>query len=504
MKKMIAFLLALCLLLGMVGMAGADGTAQVLKVGTDADPSDGLDPQVVPAHTSIRIMQQMYNQLVGLDENLKVIPELAESWEQPDETTYVFHLRQNVKFHNGRAMTADDVKYSFERILTESTGALGNSASYYNMIDTITADDPYTVTFRLKAVNAPFLPNLANICGSIVAKEVAEGENGLTQNDGGTGPFTLVEWVPDNHVSLKKFADYFESGEPKLDGIEFYVMPDMSARIAALRTGNIQLMLADSASVSLVKDNADIQVISYSTTSTLALLLNLTMPLFQDQRVREAISLAVDRQNMLDLVYNGAAVVSGFVPASLGHWSVDVSQRADYQQDIAKAKELLAEAGYPNGFEITITAGLLDSIRDCAVVLQQQLAEVGITATIENAENATYIDEWKNKSYQMMVGVNNVGTDPSRAVAFYFTTGAAANASGYSNAKVDELCAKAAATTDQAEREKYYDEAIGIILDDVAGITFGNPMDFLFARKELKGFTPTAVEPSDFTKAYLE
>ena len=148
-----------------------EAPAQVLKYGTDAEPV-GLDPHTISAVASLRIFRQIYNTLIDVDDNMNFIPELAESWEQPDDLTYIFKLRQGVKFHNGREMKADDVKYSFERILNPETAALGKS--YYDSVSTIEIVDDYTVKFILKEPFAPFMTNLTSLYGAIVPKEVVE------------------------------------------------------------------------------------------------------------------------------------------------------------------------------------------------------------------------------------------------------------------------------------------------------------------------------------------
>ncbi len=160
MKKLLALVLALVLALSLMPAAFAE--ENVLRYGVDADAAGGFDPHTISAVASMRMIGQMYNTLVDVDENLNVIPELALSWEQPDDITYIFHLAENVTFHSGRKMTAEDVKYSFERILDPATGALGNSSSYAGDIDTVEAIDDYTVKITLKNINAPFLANLSN------------------------------------------------------------------------------------------------------------------------------------------------------------------------------------------------------------------------------------------------------------------------------------------------------------------------------------------------------
>lgn len=474
---------------------------QILKYGTDSEPA-GLDPHTISAAASIRIFRQIYNTLIDVDDNMNYIPELAESWEQPDDVTYIFKLREGVKFHNGREMKADDVKYSFERVLNPDTAAIGKS--YYDSIESMEVLDDYTIKFTLKEPFAPFMGNLTSLYGAIVPREVVEEHGNLMVEACGTGPFILKEWIPDNRIILVKNNDYFEEGEPKLDAIEYYVMTDQSARIAALRTGNVHLIKLPASSIPLVENNPDITVLPYQTNDYSYLGFNLTLDKFKDVRVRQAISYAINRQEIIDTVYNGEAKITGFVTPAMGRWGIDFASEDLYQQNIEKAKQLLAEAGYPNGFETTIAVGLYDDIRDTGEMIQKQLEAIGIKAEIQNLETGQYIDAWSNKKHEMMAGRNGAGTDPNRAVAFFFSTTGSANVWGYSNPKVDELCDQGKVTVDEQERERIYKEAQKLVLEDCPNIFMASPMEYFFVRNEVKNFSPSTFNSEDFSKIIIE
>lgn len=478
-----------------------EAPAQVLRYGTDAEPV-GLDPHTVSSTSSIRIFRQIYNTLIDVDDDMNFIPSLAESWEQPDDLTYIFKLREGVKFHNGREMTADDVKYSFERVLNPETAAIGKS--YYDSIDKIEAVDKYTVKFTLKEPFAPFMTNLTSLYGAIVPKEVVEENGNLMQVACGTGPFMLKEWIPDNKVILEKNPDYFVEGEPKLDAIEYYVMTDESARVAALRTGNVDLIKLPASSIPLVEGNKDINILEYQSNDYSYVGFNLDLDKFKDVRVRQAISLAIDRQEIINLVYDGKAKVTGFVPEAMGRWAIDYEAEELYQQNIEKAKQLMAEAGYPDGFETTIAVGLLDDINATGEVLQKQLEQIGIKATIQNLESGQYVDAWKNRTHEMMVGRNGAGSDPNRAVAFFFSSTGSANVWGYSNPEVDALCDKGKVTVDEAEREEVYKEAQKLIVKDVPNLFIASPMEYYFARTNVEGFKPTTFHTEDFDEVTIK
>lgn len=503
MKKLLALVLAFSLALALLPLVSvAEG--QVLRYGTEAEPI-GFDPHTISAVASQRVMAQLYNTLVDLDENLNVIPELALSWEQPDDTTYIFHLRDNVVFHSGRKMTAEDVKYSLERVLDPATGALGNSSSYAGDIETVEAVDDTTVKITLKNINAPFLANLSSNYCAIVDKDVVAANGDLLRADAGTGPYTLGEWVPDNHVTVHKFDKFYDADKTyAFDSIEYYVMTDASARLAALRTESVDLIYADTAMLDLVGSDANIQVISYQSRNYAGIFLNVARKPFDDVRVRQAINLALDRQEIIDFAYNGQAEISGFVPATLGHWAVDVTKNEYYTQNIEKAKQLMAEAGYAGGVECTLTVGLLDSLRDMGAVVQQQLEQIGIKVTVQNKENAQYVADWSAHDFDMMACQNGAGSDPSRGVAFFFSTTGSANIQNYSNARVDELCTLGAGTPDVAAREAYYKEAIEILLDECPTAIVANPSEYFLASVKLHGFVPTASNAHELSGVTLD
>ena len=537
MKKWLSLSLAGAMLMGVLAGCGGGTTStpapaetgaaeatgepaaveQVLKYGTDTWPA-GFDPHTISAIAATRVFNQVYETLIDFNPDMTFKGVLAESWENPDDVTYVFHLRQGVKFHNGREMTADDVVYSFQRVLGQTDygdiGALGSSASYYGGIASIEATDDYTVTMTLSEPNAAFMANLTSSYGAIVCKEVVEANDGsLSAIDTmcGTGPFMYQDSVVDNYITLVKNPDYWEEGAPKLDGITYYLLADESARLAALRTGDINLCSLSALNLSEVEGDESIKVLSYQSNNYTYLGFNLSSEALQDVRVRQAMSMAVDRDAIIDYVYNGEATVSTFVAPAMGHWVWDAPAESPlYTQDIDAAKALMEEAGYSDSNRLTIkmAAGLLDSIRDTAVILQQQLKEIYIDVEITNLESGEYVDVWGKMNtpeagYDAMCGQNGSGTDPNRAVSFFFSTTGGANVWGYSNAQVDELCAQGVATTNEAEREAAYIEAQKIVIDESPNLFFASPMEYFFVGAGVEGFEPFAANANNFRTTYI-
>lgn len=514
-KKLLSLLVALVLCLALGTCALADGN--VLNYGTDTWPA-GFDPHTISALAAARVFNQVYETLITFNEDMTFGGVLAESWETPDDVTYIFHLRQGVKFHNGREMTSADVVYSFERVLGKTEygdiGALGSSASYYGGIASIEAPDDYTVKFTLAEPNAAFMSNMTSSYGAIVCREVVEANGGsLSSIDTmcGTGPFKYSESVVDNHITLVRNEDYWKEGAPKLDGITFYLLGDESARLAALRTGDIDLCTLSAMNIPDVERDANIQIISYQSNNYTFLGFNLSNEKLQDKRVRQAMSMAIDRDMIIDYVFNGEATVSTFVTPAMGHWVWDaVSESPLYQTNIEEARKLMEEAGYSesNRLSITMAAGLLDSIRDTAVVLQQQLKEIYVDVTISNLESGEYVDVWTKMStpaagFDTMCGLNGAGTDPNRAVSFFYSSTGNANVWGYKNDRVDELCVKGVTTTDESAREACYIEAQQLIVDECPNLWFASPMEYFFASAKLQGYKPYSANAGDFTAAYF-
>ncbi|WP_175614609.1 ABC transporter substrate-binding protein [Piscibacillus halophilus] len=476
----------------------AEDVEQVLKIANDQEPA-GLDPHKTPAHSSVRIYSQVYSGLVTFDENMEVVPDLAEEWDQPDDSTYVFTLREGVQFHNGNEVTAEDVKYSFERILDEETAS--HIASYFSNVESIEVVGDYEVQFNLSNPDATFLSNLTNASAAIVDQEVVEENGDLQQVAVGTGPFKFEEWVADNRVNLVKNEDYFIEGQPKLDEVIYYTMKEESARLSAIRTGEVDLTTLTAQSADLISNEEEIDVKDYQSLEYSYVGFNVNSEPLEDPKVRQALSLATDRQAITDIVWNGDAVVSGPVAPSMGDWSIDVESHELYQNDIEQAKALLEEAGYADGFDITITtASTYDDMVDTAQLLQQQWEEIGVSAEIKQIEWGEYIDTWSNTSADVLIGRNGSGTDPDRALNYFFHTDGSANVWGFTNSEYDSLVEEGKVTVDQGERQEIYNEAQNLLLDLSPNLFLVSPMKYVAVRDSVVDFVPYPHDGEDIVE----
>ncbi len=465
------------------GAAGGE-----IVVGKDQE-APGLDPAKNPAQAAIRVFDLMYSRLTRLDTQMRPQPDLATSWDiSPDGKTYTFHLRQGVKFHNGRELTSADVKYTYERILDPNTASIAQS--FFAPIDHIDTPDPYTVVIVLKEANTPFLVNTAATSAGIVASEIVDANNGdLNKVDAGSGPFMLQEWTPDAQTVLVRNPSYYVPGQPAADKITFLIMPDENARIAALRTGNIQFTVLSAAGYDTLKNDASVKADEGPTLSYAYLGMNVDRAPFDKPQVREAISYAVDRNEIINSVFRGHARPTGPVPSAMSDWAIDLGQFDTYTANLDKAKQLMADAGVSNVKTTMIAMSTLSYQVDAAQVIRSQLLKIGIDAEVEPQEVGVYVDNWKKKNMDLMVGGNGSGTNPDRAVCFFFCSDGSANVWNYANTSVDNDGAQGRVATDQAQAKAVYADAQKQIINDAPNLFLANQDQFVAYSPKLQNFT---------------
>jgi peptide/nickel transport system substrate-binding protein len=467
--------------------AGAAKGGEIV-IGKDQE-APGLDPAKNPAQAATRVFDLMYSRLTRLDAQMRPQPDLAEKWDiSPDGKTYTFHLRQGVKFHNGRELTSADVKYTYERILDPATASIAKS--FFDPIDHVDATDPYTVTVVLKQPNTPFLVNTAATWAGIVTKEVVDANNGdLNKVDAGSGPFILQEWTPDTRTVLVRNPNYYIPGQPAADKITFQIMPDENARIAALRTGNIQFTVLSAAGYDTLKSDSSVKAVEGPTLSYAYLGMNVGRAPFDKPEVRQAISYAVDRNEIINSVFRGHARLTGPVPSAMSDWAIDVNSIDTYTPNLDKAKQLMADAGVSNVKTTMIAMSTLSYQVDAAQVIRSQLLKIGIDAEVEPQDVGVYVDNWKKKNMDLMVGGNGSGTNPDRAVCFFFCTDGSANVWNYSNPAVDNDGAEGRTATDQNAAKSVYNDAQKQIIDDAPNLFLANQNQFLAYSPKLQNFT---------------
>ena len=475
---------------GATPAAAATGELTIGK----AQEAVGFDPALVTAASSLQIIGPVYEGLVRFDAENQPQPALAERWETPDDTTFVFTLREGVTFHNGRTMTAEDVKYSLERITDPATASPW--ASQLEPIASIETPDDRTVRIALSQPYGPLLATLSAGWAVVVPREEVEKTGDLQTTMVGTGPFRLTEFTADTRTVMTANPDYWEQGVPRLGQLTWNILPDESARLAAIRTGEIGLTtLADAASVDLAGQSEGVEVINLETTDYYLLGLNTLRAPFDNVAVRQAISLAVDRQAIVDTAFFGNGSVTGPIVPTLGEWAGPVDQLPLYTQDLDRARQLLSEAGLADGFSMSIVASpLYPEFINIALIMQQQLQEVGIEVEIDQVEFGTFVERWRARDFQSFVSFNGSGNDPDRALYPVFHTGGSVNAFQFSDPEVDALLEQGRTTLDPAQRQEVYRQAEQLIAEAAPAIFVSTRLAYFAHRTEVQGFEPNPID----------
>jgi peptide/nickel transport system substrate-binding protein len=305
-------------------------------------------------------MALVYETLVIFDAEGKPMGILAESWEQPDDTTYVFTLREGVTFHNGDPLTAEDVKFSFERLMDPEGGSVW--VSQFEPVESVEATDERTVTFTLKESFGPFMAALSAAYASILPNLP---DTDFQTEMIGTGAYKIQEHVKDTQTTLVAHDGYWREGQPVTPNLRYNIMPEESARLAAVRTGEIHISsLVDPVIIDTARTDDSITVIDQETTDYYLLGLNCAVAPFDDVKVRQALSMAIDRQAIVDSVFFGAGQVSGPLVPTLGDWANDLSALPNYEVDREGAKALLEEAGASDlTFSITVGSNRIEFVK---------------------------------------------------------------------------------------------------------------------------------------------
>lgn len=459
--------------------SAAGGGEQVLRVAPSVAPVS-LDPHgEQSAEEGVQeIVQHLLDPLVRLEDG-EFVPVLAESWENPDDLTWVFHLRDDVTFHDGTPLTAADVKASAERLI-ELNGPL---APLWAGVASVEATDEHTVTIRTAQ---PLGTVISTVSLLFVGPADRIGEADFWRAPVGSGPFVFEEFLPDERVEMTANEDYW-GGAPELDRLEFTYIPEISARLTALETGEVDLTTGvppDQAPS--IQDNEDIVFETSPSYTYYFMWFNSSREPFTDPKVRQAMWHAVDVETIVaDLFGDAATVARGPIPQDV----FGASEQQPYEYDPELARQLLAEAGYPDGFSTTLQwpreSGA--NIRSLAQTLMSHWAEVGITVEPLEKERAQWIDDLNALSWDLNLQTNSVGTgDADYTLGRLYTC--EANRNGFCSEELDQLLLAAKSALDPEERATLYEQAATLIWEQAVGIF---PMDLgnnVAYRDRVEGF----------------
>jgi len=525
-KLFVVLLLTVGLVFSVVGAVSAGST---LVFGSSGD-AVRLDPADVTDGESIQRMDNIFEGLVEYEAGSVLIqPCLATSWEaSADGTEIVFNLRKGVKFHDGTDFNADAVVFSFARQYDTNHpfhqyGEWAYWGYMFGDVERMEKVDDYTVKFVLKRPNASIMTSLAMFTVNIVSPTNAEKFKGDSfKNPCGTGPFKFVEWVKDDHITLEVNENYWRE-RAKLDRLIFKVIPDPSARLMALEVGEVHgIEYPNPADLDRIKANSDLVLMSQSGMNVGYMAMNtgygyidankngmrdiadeplVKTPGYYEpltkKKVRQAINMAIDKQSIVDNIYMGTAMVAknGMPPSMLGY-NDDI---VDYPYDPARAKQLLAEAGYPDGFEVTlyvmpVSRPYMFDPPKIGEAIQSYLAAVGIDLKFYQVDWGTYLQETEEGNHQMcLLGWTGDNGDPDNFMNVLYganacSIGTAGNYAFYTNNTSQAFLSAALKTYDSDKRAEYYKKAQEMIHEDAGWVYLAHSVQNIVFRTNVKGY----------------
>ncbi len=459
----------------------------------ETDPV-ALNPITNSNFSSTQGFEHCYESLTAFDSKLNVVPALAESWTTPDDKTYIFKLRQGVKFHDGSEFTADDVKYTFDIVLDPKGPAIwrGN----FDQVDKVEVVDKNTVKFTTKAPFPPLLGAFAILRSSAVLKKGAMESSKLETQVNGTGPYKLVEYVPKSQVKLTRNPDYWGKPLPYINEVTFKIMEEEEQRIAGLRSKTIDYAFLTADGAQRLKDEKGIVINRGPRAYLYTFIINRSRKPWSDKRARQALSLACDRQEIIDKVFSGQATMSAPIAYGFGDWFIpqDELKNKFYKVDLDKAKALLKDAGVPQGQEIDLMVTAFNqNFAGLAVVFKDQMAKIGLNVKIRTVEQGVFINDASAAAgfkYDMNGNAYTARHDPDGYVynALY-SQNPSQPSIGYVNPTLDDLLVKARTTIDSAQRHTLYRQIQEILLDDAPNIWLCNDQVIEGTQTYLKGYS---------------
>ena len=496
MRKRLLFL-ALCVASTVALCAcrgGKTDDASTLVVGIPQDLEDSLDPHKAVAAGTKEILFNVYEGLLKPDENGAIVPAVAEDYSISDDgLTYTFTIRSGIKFHNGNPVTAEDVKYSIEK----SAGITGETSliAAFSNIESVSCDGDNVVSIKLKEEDYDFPAYVANMNACIIPKDNDKADTAPI----GTGPYMYVSRSPQENIILKRFDDYW-GDKAYIENVTVKIIPDADSIVMNLNGGSVD-MFAHLTSTQVSQLSDSFNVLEGEMNLVQAIYLNHAVKPFDDVRVCKALSLAIDKDEILKLTSDGKGFpISSSVFPSFGKYYVDLNDM--YKRDVDKAKSLLSEAGYPDGFEFTITVpSNYQQHIDVAQVVAEQLKSIGVKANIQLIEwNSWLSDVYSGRNYEATA----VGVDASSltadALLGRFESTADNNFTNYSSKEYDSVIEMMHSEKDDDKRTEYARELEKILCEDAANIYIQDIAEFVALSDKYEGYTFYPLYVQDLSK----
>jgi peptide/nickel transport system substrate-binding protein len=457
--------------------------AGVLAAAISSEP-DQIDPHMTTAYASFQVLENVYDTLVQPDPELDFEAALATDWEvSDDQLTWTFELREGVVWHDGSDFTADDVVYSYERIMDPDAGAA--NAFRFETVESVTAVDDHTVELTLTEPTPNLLANIAGFKGMAIIPQGAADELALEREAIGTGPFQFVDWVDGSHLTLEAHGDYWGDG-PNVDGVEFRFIPEGTVAMTNLRGG--QVHWTDNIPPVEIEDvlaAGDLESDSTPSNDYWYFAFNNDREPFDDVRVRQALAFAFDRDAITEAAMFGAATANQTAIPEDSFWFFDY---APYDYDVGQAQGLLEEAGVTDlSVDLMVTDEFEETIR-AAEVLEAQWGEVGVAVDIRVLDFSTWLDEQGEGNFDafLLGWLGNI--DPHDFYYAQHHCEGGFNFHGYCNPDVDALLDEARVELDEDQRKELYDEAAQLIVDEASYVFLYNPDVVQAWRPEVSGY----------------
>lgn len=479
------------------GKTGEPVKGGEITVGIAQDLDDSLDPHQTVAAGTREVLFNIFEGLVKPNSDGEMIPAVAEKYTlSEDGTTYTFTLREGVKFHNGQTVTAEDVVYSINRCAAVPEGQEKPLVAAFSAVKSVEALDEKTVAVTIAQRDLEFISYMT---AAIIP---ADYENQDTAPVG-TGPFRFVSRTPQQDFVMERFEDYW--GAPAwLDKVTYKICENADALVMNLNGGSIDLC-AHLTSAQASQLNQSFQVLEGTMNLVQAIYLNNQAKPFDNQMVRQALCYAIDRQGIMDMVADGhgTAVGSSIYPAFTKYFLPELVDK--YPHDVAKAKELLTQAGYPDGFDMTISVpNNYQPHMDTAEVVAEQLREAGINVTIQPVEWSTWLDTiYNGRQFQATVVGVDAANMTARAMLERFTSDYAKNFINYSNPAYDALFQQAINATDEATQTDLYKQMETMLADTAANVYIQDLCDLVAMRQDLGGLKFYPIYVLDLSTVYF-
>ncbi|MBA2448733.1 MAG: twin-arginine translocation signal domain-containing protein [Chloroflexi bacterium] len=472
--------------------AGQVKRGGTLTIAQELDPVS-LDPHKSSNFSAVQGFEHVYESLTQYDDKLNVQPALAERWEMaPDGMQYTFHLRKDVKWHDGKEFTAADVKYWHERMMAKETVA--PYKNWFDAIERIEVVDKNTARAVMAKPYPPLLATFAAMRGGAIIQEGAAESSNLATTAIGTGPWKLAEYVPQSHLRYVRNPDYWNKELPYVDEVMMKIVIEEDARVAALRAGQIDYAFLSQEGADRVKADRNVTVLESAKAWLTCVQLNTSRKPFDDVRVRQALRLALDPNEVIQKAVSGAAKPTGPVPTGHTDWFIKPEEVKYLKPDYEKAKALLADAGQSNLKFTILSSPQYPEFVTTALVMQDSFKKIGVNAEVQQLEWGTFVKQTgaPGFDYDIRITAFTFYPDPDQYMYPAFHSKGVNNPmASYSNPKVDELLDRGRTVGDSAQRHQIYFEVQKLLEEELPNFWMYAGVNIEALRNQVKGYVPS-------------